>query len=43
MNPVHNILGYRRVNLDGVVGVCEMCGKKKKLYDDLCLECRKNN
>ncbi len=33
---------YRRVHEDGYVGICEMCGKKGKLYDDLCKKCRIN-
>ena len=42
MDIVGNILGYRRVYEEGAVGICEMCGKKGKLYDDLCRECRDN-
>jgi hypothetical protein len=43
MNPVNNILGYRRVYKERQVGECEMCGKKKRLYDDLCVDCRRND
>ena len=52
MDPVKKILGtetkystlhYRRVHEDGAVGECEMCGKRRKLYDDACLECRDNS
>ena len=41
MDVVNNILGYRRVIEDGEIGECEMCGKRAKLYDDLCKDCRR--
>ncbi len=40
MDVVKNMLGYRRVHTEGQIGVCEMCGKTRRLYDDLCLKCR---
>ena len=33
---------YRRVHEDGTIAPCEMCGKKRKLQDDLCKECRRS-
>ena len=45
MNPkniVDSMLFYRRVHADGTIGECENCGKRRKLYDDLCKECRRN-
>ena len=46
---VENILegDYRLFNRpvyeQGATGECTMCGKKGKLYDDLCKECRSND